>query len=258
MTSTPRPLTRRTHALLGLLLTASAATATAAGPAWDIVGIRPGMSETEALAALSAHRQGAQVYKKTMSYTFSDGVQQRNTPSFLHEVRAVFDDAQGREDFLIYFAPLPSASRVVGIVRQMSLKAPPTQAQLSAQFGAKYGTPTHSGKNYSTLNTVWGEAGKPMCWRSTPKATTIGNGDGQGIVDHLRQGQQKGWAPRDLSQCGLAVAASMVGEPVHNLTIRLTDYAAWATTQQQALAWVEQQKQEAIKARLAKGAGPKL
>lgn len=159
---------------------------------------------------------------------------------------------------MIYFAPLPSASRVVGIVRQMGLKSPPTQAQLAAQFSAKYGAPTHSGKNYNTLNTVWGEPGKPMCWRSTPKATAIGSGDGQGIVGQLQHGQQKGWAPRDLSQCGLAVAASMAGEPVHNLTVRLTDYAAWATTQQQAMAWVEQQKQEAIKARLAKGTGPKL
>lgn len=245
------------RALSSALLATTTALATA-GPAWDVVGLRTGMSEAEAMAALSAHRQGAQVYKRTMSHTFNDGVQQRNTPSFLHELRVVFDDAQGREEFLIYFAPLPGDSRVVGIVRQMSLKSPPTQAQLAAQFSAKYGQPTHSGKNYNTLNTVWGEPGKPMCWRSTPKATAIGSGDGQGIVGQLQHGQKKGWAPRDLSQCGLAVAASMAGEPVHNLTVRLTDYAAWVTTQQQAMAWVEQQKQEAIKARLAKGAGPKL
>lgn len=252
----PRLMQRHLAPLLTVLaLQAQPATA---NPAWDVVGIRPGMSETQVMAALSAHRAGAQVHKRTMSFTFSDGVQQINTASFLHEVRVTFDDAQGREDFQIYFAPLPGASRVVGVVRQMQLKSPPTQAQLTSQLGSKYGAPTHSGKSHSTLNHVWGEPGKPMCWRSTPNVTSIGNGDGAGIVGHLQNGQRKGWAPRDLSQCGFAVAASLVNEPVHNLTVRLTDHGAWATTQQQAMAWVEQQRHEAVKARLAKGAAPRL
>lgn len=225
---------------------------------FDIVGIKPGMTEAQAMAALAAHRPGMRTSKRSMAYTFSDGAQQQKTAEFLHEVTVTFDDAQGREDFQLYFSPPPGDPRVVGVNRQMSLKAPPTQAQLTAQLSQKYGAPTTSGKSNAMFNLVWGEAGKPMCWRSTPKMTSIGAGDASDIVGLLQRGQARGWAPRDFSQCGVAVAASLAGEPVHNLRVRMTDYAAWATTQQKASAWVEQQRQEAVKARMGKGAGPKL
>lgn len=224
---------------------------------FDVVGVRPGMTEAEAMSALTAHRPGMRIQKRNMSYNFRDGVQQINTESFLHEVWVTYDDAQGREDFRLYFSPLPSASRVVSVSRNVSLKAPPTQAQLSSQLAQKYGSPTVAGKNYADLNLTWGESGKPMCWRSNPKATVIGDGQGD-ITDYLRKEQAKGRVPADFSQCGVAVAANLVGEPVRQLVVRITDYGLWATTQQKAKDWVEQQRQDAIKARLSKGAGPKL
>lgn len=224
---------------------------------FDVVGVRPGMTEAEAMSALTAHRAGMRIQKRNMSYNFRDGVQQINTEAFLHEVWVTYDDAQGREDFRLYFSPLPSASRVVSVSRNVSLNAPPTQAQLSSQLTQKYGTPTVTGKNYADLNLTWGESGKPMCWRSNPKATVIGDGQGD-ITDYLRKEQAKGRVPADFSQCGVAVAANLVGEPVRQLIVRITDYGLWATTQQKAKDWVEQQRQDAVKARLSKGAGPKL
>ncbi len=229
----------------------------AAQSTFDVVGVRPGMTEAEAMSALTAHRPGMRIQKRNMNYNFRDGVQQINTESFLHEVWVTYDDAQGREDFRLYFSPPPSASRVVSVSRSVSLKAPPTQAQLSSQLTQKYGAPTVTGKNYADLNLTWGESGKPMCWRSNPKATVIGDGQGD-VTDYLRKEQAKGRVPNDYSQCGVAVAANLVGEPVRQLVVRITDYGAWATTQQKAKDWVEQQRQDAVKARLSKGDGPKL
>ncbi|QHE84889.1 hypothetical protein [Hydrogenophaga sp. BPS33] len=245
-----------------LCLTAVAAAGASILPAtaqsaFDVVGVRPGMTEAEAMSALTAHRPGMRVQKRSMNYNFRDGVQQINTESFLHEVWVIYDDAQGREEFRLYFSPLPSASRVVSVYRNVTLKAPPTQAQLSSQLTQKYGAPTVTGKNYADLNMTWGESGKPMCWRSNPKATVIGDGQGD-ITDYLRKEQAKGRVPADFSQCGVALAANLVGEPVRQLVVRITDYGAWAATQQKAKDWVEQQRQDAVKARLSKGDGPKL
>jgi len=229
----------------------------AAQSKFDVVGVHPGMTEAEVMSVLTAHRPGMRVQKRSMNYSFKDGVQQLNTESFLHEIWVTYDDAQGREDFRLYFSPLPSASRVVSVSRTVALKAPPTQAQLISQLTQKYGAPTVSGKNYADLNLTWGESGKPMCWRSNPKATVIGDGQGD-ITDYLRKQQAKGSVPSDFSQCGVAVAANLVGEPVRQLVVRITDYGTWATTQQKAKDWVEQQRQDAVNARLSKGAGPKL
>jgi hypothetical protein len=246
-------------AVVGLLaLAATLNLPAAAQTSFDIVGLRPGMTEAEATAALNAHRPGMRMQKRNMTYNFSDGVQQLNTQPFLYELWVTFDDAQGREDFRLYFAPPPSASRMLGMSRVMSLKAPPTQAQLGAQLAQRYGPPTVSSKSYSTTNFAWGEPGKPMCWRSTPTATVIGIGEASDILSGLQRGQEKGYVPRDPSACGLAAAASLSGEPVHNLMVRLVDYGAWASTHQKAKDWVEQQRQEAVKARLSRGSAPKL
>jgi hypothetical protein len=64
---------------------------------FDVVGVRPGMTEAEAMSALTAHRPGMRVQKRNMSYNFRDGVQQINTESFLHEVWVTYDDAQGQK-----------------------------------------------------------------------------------------------------------------------------------------------------------------
>ncbi len=247
----------RTSCFISLVMISASILPAAAQSKFDVVGVHPGMTEAEVMSVLTAHRPGMRVQKRSMNYSFRDGVQQLNTESFLHEVWVTYDDAQGREDFRLYFSPLPSASRVVSVSSTVALKAPPTQAQLISQLTQKYGAPTVSGKNYADLNLTWGESGKPMCWRSNPKATVIGDGQGD-ITDYLRKQQAKGSVPSDFSQCGVAVAANLVGEPVRQLVVRITDYGTWATTQQKAKDWVEQQRQDAVNARLSKGAGPKL
>lgn len=247
----------RTAFLMACVMTVASVLPAAAQSTFDVVGVRPGMTEAEVMSALTAHRPGMRVSKRSMSFSFRDGVQQINTESFLHEMWVTYDDNQGREEFRLYFAPLPSASRVVSVSRTVALQAPPTQAQLSSQLTQKYGTPTVTGKSYADLNLTWGEPGKPMCWRSNPKATVIGDGQGD-ITGYLRNEQAKGRVPSDFSQCGVAVAVNLVGEPVRQLVVRMTDYGSWATTQQKAKEWVERQRQDAVKARLSKGSGPKL
>ncbi|MDR2195897.1 MAG: hypothetical protein LBE50_04760 [Gallionellaceae bacterium] len=247
---------RRFHTGCFAFALAMASVPAAAQSAFDVVGIRPGMTEAEAMAALKAHRPGMQVQKRNMRYDFRDGVQTHYTAEFLHEVWVRYDDAQGREDFRLYFSPLPSASRVVGLMRTVALKAPPTREQLIAQLNQKYGAPTVTSKD----NMAWGEAGKPMCWRTNPKATSIGDGSGDILSSLLdRNGKPRGaWVPKDLSQCGVAVYAQMSGEPVFSLMMKMADYGLWATTQEKANAWVQQQQENAVKERLSKGAAPKL
>jgi hypothetical protein len=255
--SAPRRRAARMCGLMAALVVCAAMSTVHAQPVFDAAGVKPGMTEVEAIAAIQAHRSGGRVQKRTMTYSYSDGVQQLNTPAFLYEIVVMYDGKEA-ENFRLYFAPAPSESRVVGFTRSVVVASPPTQAQLSSQLGQKYGTPVATGKNYADLNMVWGEPGKPMCWRTTPKTTSIGQGEASDIVGLLKRQQAKGNAPADLSQCGVAASATLVGEPVRSLTVRITDYGAWASTQAKAQQWVEGMREAAVKSRLGKGAGPKL
>lgn len=256
-----RPLRRGVHALaLAAALLAPAMQAAAqAGP--DVVGLRFGMDEAQVRAALKAHVPNAFMMETKGSYRYRDGSAQHETPPYLSKLTAKVDSP--REQIIVVFSSAPGPQRLVGVLREVALKDPPTQAQMLQQLTDKYGTPTvlNRGKSPGAAmqtSVVWGEAGKPMCWRDQPGTTVFPWDAGSELVNWLRHMQKKGIAPPDLSQCGYAVGAKIQGEPVHQLVVTMGDVGAQATSSLQAQQWVSELQKKAEQERLARGTGPKL
>lgn len=229
-----------------------------AQPGPDIVGLRLGMTEQEAVAALQAHAPSARISKTMRRYSYRDGVRQLSSPEHLHVLKAA--SSSGAQDIVtVVFSSGPAEQRVIGIDRLVELPAPPLVEQLLQQLTAKYGDPLFRSAHNAppTTSVMWAEPGKPTCWRLTPATVVIGFGE-TSVLQQMGTAQKRGIAPRDLSQCGYAVSAQLHGSPVRNLRVRMADFGAWSVSDIQAAEWVGRLESEAVKARTAGGSGPKL
>lgn len=229
----------------------------------DIVGLRLGITEDQAMSALKAHAAGMQFKRMLRSYSFSDGVKGHSTPQHLQMIQAAtIAGVDSSERFQLLFSSPPGEQRLISITRDTRLANPPTAAQLEAQLIEKYGPPLDSNSIKAPVRTtiVWAEKGKPTCWRSTQKTTvfTSASSGAGSVLNGMRNAQSRGIAPKDLSQCGHAVGALIEGEPARSLRVYMTDFAAWAVSDQGAEAWVDGLRQDATRARLSAGSGPKL
>lgn len=249
------------------MLLASAALSNGAAHAQtgpDIVGLRFGMDEAQATAALKAHLPAATLIKTNGIYRYRDGVNQHETPPYPKAITARGQDPA--EDIVVLFSSAPGPQRLISVMRTISLKNPPTHAQLLQQLTQKYGTPTVQNRgpgSGAALQTrlAWGEPAKPTCWRTLPNATAFPAASanaGNELVGSLRAAQKKGVAPADITQCGYVVGATVMGDPVHRLQIEMSDLGAWAASDLQAQQWVAELQKKAEQSRLAKGSGPKL
>jgi hypothetical protein len=251
----------RLAAATALCLCVAALSASARQPAgYDIVGIRLGMTEQEARAAVQAHDPSMQLRSVSQTYRYSDGAREHNTAASLARIEA--HNNKG-ERIVIGFAMAPNEPRVLAVSRSTPRpEHPPTQAQLEQALVAKYGPPfsRYPHTSNTMLNIAWAQADKPNCWAIGDKDIGIPTATGgtQGIVQWIGHRQQRGRAPKDISTCGAAVNAMLSGEPVHGLVVNMTDLGAAAVAEQKTSAWVEAQRQSAMKERLAKGQGPKL
>lgn len=263
-------LRRRLHVpapvvlVLILVCTALAQGSALAQTSPDIVGLRFGMDDAQATAALKAHVPTATLTRTSGIYRYRDGVNQHETPPYPKAISARVQDPS--EDIVVLFSSAPGPQRVIGVMRTVSLKNPPTHAQLLQQLTQKYGTPTVQNRGPgagAALQTrlAWGEPGKPTCWRTLPNATafpTASANAGNELVGALRHAQKKGVAPADITQCGYVVGATVIGDPAHRLQIEMSDLGAWAASDLQAQQWVGDLQKKAEQARLAKGSGPRL
>jgi hypothetical protein len=224
----------------------------------EIVGLRLGMTEQEAVAALQAHAPSARISKTMRRYSYSDGVRQLSSPEHLHVLKA--SSSSGAQDVLtVVFSSGPAEQRVIGVDRVVELPAPPLVEQLLQQLTAKYGDPLFRSAHNAppTTSVMWAESGKPTCWRLTPATVVIGFGE-TNVLQQMGNAQKRGIAPRDLSQCGWAPNAQLHGSPVRNLRVRMADFGAWSVSDIQAADWIGRLEAEAVKARTAGGGGPKL
>lgn len=243
------------RAVVSLFAACLAPAVASAADAPDIVGLRTGMSEQQALAALQAHDAGFQIRRNLRTFGYRDGVQQLQTPAHLHVITAT----NPGETIRIAFSVGPDDVRVTSVSREVRLKAPPMVDQLTEQVVGKYGAPTvtSDGKTPPRRTLAWAEPGKAACWRTNPKSTAIAFGDGN-VVSFMANAQRRGVAPADPAQCGYAIVALLDGSPVRTLRVTITDFGAWYASDVKAAAWVTALENEAVAARKAKGGGPKL
>lgn len=252
------PIFRATLVCAALLVPTAAALA--APDHFDIVGLKLGMTEQQVREALRAHNPQLQITAKNLSYTYSDGVQQLQTPPALSEL--VASQLHG-EAITLQFSLPPQPARLVGVRRIAPLQNPPTHDQLVKSVLQKYGAPaTHipfkGGNSFTRM--VWAEPGRPQCWRTSPQQAA-GFVAASPVLDVLKQfadRQKRGLAPTDLSQCGASAQFAAQSDPVRTLSMEMTDTGPWVSSLQATQRWLAQLEADARKARVGTGTTPRL
>ncbi|MGE4529675.1 MAG: hypothetical protein AB7D00_15020 [Rhodospirillaceae bacterium] len=248
---------------LAALTPAFAQTASTPAAKMDIAGVRIGMTEAEARAALRAFDPSMRIVRTTTRYNYSpgEGRPEQSTPEFFDrlEVRT----ANGAVDlFTVYFANPPGEARVIAIERPNlpHTQNPPTQQQFRASLTAKYGQPSFLGEG----EIVWEEAGKPRCSFSRAQNRPLGGGlTRERLFPTLSQAQQSRTSiltlPADISTCGqvLSYVHGTYG-PVTIARASLLDMGAIWAADMRTTAWVNGLKAEAKRKADAQAQAPKL
>lgn len=249
-------LFRRRASLLVLL---SLSLPQAWAQSFDIVGLRLGMNEQEALQALQAYRPDLKISRVQSAFGYSDGVQTFQTTPFLSRLVLA---GHPRPTLAVYFTPPPQGGRVWAIERDERVTAdPPTVTQYTAALKDKYGAPTAGREGVLAWDFP---AGRPNCIPRPPDRPGFPAFKPSGTEDLgflLRMWQQKKLAPADLSLCASRlhyVLGTTNGEIVGSQYALLLDVPAYAAAQAAANREVDAQEAAARKRREGKAQAPKL
>ncbi len=241
-----------------------------AAPDWDIVGIKLGMSEQQARAAIKAHSAQVQLDEREMKFTFNDGAKQQETTSFLATISARIPGLAGTSDserIQLEFSAPPQEQRVIRVRRELSSYAnPPPLERMQDSLTQKYGKPLDSrthGIGIKSNVVSWAEAGKTICGQRAGQGIGfIGVGQSPNDLKKFYQYQQQKLAPADLSQCSALLQAKMDykegGSSVNTLVVEMYDYGYILPALEATAKWIADQEAEARQARLNSGATPKL
>jgi hypothetical protein len=255
-------------AALALTLLATA-TSSLAAPDWDIVGIRLGMTEPQARAAIQAHSDRGQVSERMLKFTYSDGARQHETPAFLATIQVHIPAPPGtmdNENLKIEFSAPPMPQRVIGVRRDVAMWSnPPSVDRMRDSLTQKYGQPQTFtlGGLPKAGRADWAEAGKTVCGQQPGKPLAMpAVSQAPRDLRLYQQWQQQRLAPADLSTCAARLGANLTikegGSSVVGLVTEMNDYAYMLPALQATAKWLADQEAEARKARLNSGAAPKL
>jgi hypothetical protein len=241
-----------------------------AAPDWDIVGVRLGMTEPQARAAIKAHSAQAEISEQALKFTFSDGAKQQETPSFLATIEVRIPGPPNTSDserLKIEFSAPPLPQRVIGVRREITTYSnPPALDRMLDSLNQKYGKPLH----YATYGigmkngiSHWAEAGKPRCGEQPgrgPMFTPASQGPRE--LNKYRQWQKQGFAPADLSKCSALLQANVTihqgGSSVVGLVTEMNDIGYMLPALLSTEKWLADKEAEARRARLESGTTPKL
>jgi hypothetical protein len=238
-----------------------------AAPDWDIVGLRLGMTEQEARAAIQAYSDRAVSQDQMLKFTFSDGAKQQETPQFLATIIVRIPgppNTLDTEGMTLEFSAPPLEQRVIGVRRAMSTYAnPPPLDRMHASLIQKYGQPlkdTTGGMGVKRRNLSWAEPGKAQC--GGERHFFPGAKQSPNDLKKFYQYQQQQLAPADLSQCGAQMRAAMEyregGASVNVLVVEMNDYGYILPALEATAKWLADLEAEARKARLGSGEIPRL
>ena len=241
---------------------------TAATPAakMDIAGVRIGMTEAEARAALTAFGASMRIIRATSRYNYSAGEgrpENLSTPEFLDRLEV--QPARGGFDlFIVHFATPPSEPRVIAIQRPnlAHTQDPPTQQLFRSSLLAKYGQPSFAGEN----ELVWEEAGKPRCaFTRRDNRPHVGDELSRNRIvptfQNERRYQSLGLTlAGDPAACGqlLSYSYDIWNGPVRVAKASLIDFGAVWSAEIRSSQWVNGLKAEAARKADAQAQAPKL
>lgn len=241
-----------------------------AAPDWDIVGIKLGMTEQQARAAIKAHSAQAQIAEKTLKFTFNDGARQQETSGFLATITAQIPGGAGSSDsesIELELSPPPREQRVIKVRRALSSYGdPPPLQRMQDSLAQKYGRPLDTrtfGIGIKNHFMSWAEPGKTICGQQAGQAIgLIGVAQSPRDLNKFYQYQKQKLAPADLSQCSSVLQVQMDyregGSSVTVLVAQMVDYGYIVPALEATAKWIADQEAQARKARLGSGATPKL
>jgi len=261
--------------LLGILLSATVAFA-AQAPAQgtpedqlDIAGVRIGMTEAEARAALAAFDPALEIRPVMAAFNFRDGVSMLKSPEFL-------DRLEGRLPglgvaFKVHFSGPVDEVRVIAVSRSALVREnPPTAVQFMDSLAAKYGQPTGL-SNGRKSQPIWEAAGRPSCIRVRDSKGDVqinlsakinenlaGGAAEEFLVSRSGNNTGKGLIPADPTQCGTYLSYYWTGDAVRSFVAELLDLGALVSTERSRAAWVDQLQEEAVRKRQGQGVTPQL
>lgn len=250
------------HAVLAAFLAVLSSTVLAQQPSFDIVGLRLGMTESEVVAAIKAHDPKLKVITVQSAYSYSDGMQQLQTPPFLSRIEArTGTGPSGKPALAIYFTPPPQAGKAWAIERnEKTTGEPPTVQQYASALQQKYGAPSAVSAQSAAL--AWDfPAGRVNCIPRVPDrpgfpAFRPSGSDDLGFL--LRLWQQRKLAPADLSTCASRLHYVLGSSIVTEFSAVMIDVATYAAANAAAMREVDTLEQNARKLRDSKGRVPKL
>ncbi len=236
-------------------------------PDWDIVGIKLGMTEAQARAAIKAHSAQAVFNDKTLKFTFNDGASRQETAAFLALFSARIPNPTNTSDIEnieLDFSPPPQEQRVIRVRRTMTLwKDPPALERVQDSLIQKYGKPRNSqtsGIGEKIWGATWAESGKTLC--GGEKRFFISVGQSPDSLRLFHQLQKERLAPADLSQCGAQMRGSLRyregGSSVYAVEIEMRNYDYALPALEATAKWIADQEAAARKARLNSGSAPKF
>lgn len=238
-----------------------------AAPEWDVVGIKLGMTEQQARAAIKAHSAQAVLNEKTMKFTFNDGARQQETAAFIASISASIPNvanASGGENIQLEFSPPPQEQRVIRVWRTLSLyQDPPALERVLDSLTQKYGKPRSymtTGIGVKNGTATWSEMGKVLC--GGEKRFFIAVGQSPDRLRFISQLQKEKLAPADLSQCGAQMQATLSyregGSSVNTVAIDMRNYDYALPALEATAKWLAGLEAQARKVRMNSGATPKL
>lgn len=236
----------------------------------EIAGLRLGMTEAEARAALRVFDPALTITPVMGVFNYSDGVNPvLKTPEFLDRL----EGSKGNQgaSFTVYFSGPAEDVRVIGVSRRAMMPNPPTRAQFGQSLAVKYGNPAGY-SNGSQNAPVWESAGKPSCVRVKDHrgqvAINLGAGDlgkmlmtnanAEQFLTSRRGNASKGLIPADLTQCGAFLSYYYTADPVGSFDAYLYDLGAMVTAERSRSAWVEQLRSAAVRKRQGQAQAPRL
>lgn len=247
---------------MALLVLLSGTTFAASADAFDIVGIRLGMTPEQTLTALRAHRvKESTIDVSRQVFQYSDGLKHDyKTPDFVYMVVAAKDDivdGKRRTDtFNLFFSPPPQGGRLVAISRVIANRIDPTtNGQFLDALVAKYGEPTE--RQAGLYRWLFGDGTKACRDYNLPDAKKgILRDVYIGFPDRFRNAQVK-----SLNECANQLqysVGSMADQPATRVTAYMTDVQSWVKAEHATNEWLSSLAAEAAAKRKAQGQGPQL
>lgn len=262
MSSSIKSTGLRALAILTLLIPALASSADL-----DIAGLRLGMTPDEARQALIAFGAPAEkIQESRAKFWFMDGDNRHETPDFIDRMNGSNDVLKNgrwvRDGFELDFSPPPEGGRLVRITRNIenSVDAP-TIGDYRSALVDKYGPPDQQ------------ISGNPIWMRGPGKADCVTGAKGKGAdayvnaiyvriqgrvsLEHLAN-------PRHIKgpdDCAVRLIYKFgIGDdrPAKRVTAELIDPGTWVKAQLAAMAEIEKQRTDAVRARDAGASKPKL